>query len=48
MIFFTSDLHFYHEKIIRHTQRPFHMVEEMNKALIKNGMTKSISLWILQ
>lgn len=35
MIFFTSDLHFYHEKIIRHTHRPFHDAEEMNQALIR-------------
>lgn len=35
MVYFTADLHFYHEKIIRHTQRPFHSAEEMNKALIQ-------------
>ncbi len=35
MVYFTADLHFYHDKIIRHTQRPFHNAEEMNKALIK-------------
>lgn len=40
MIFFTADLHFYHDKIIRHTQRPFHNVEEMNKALIKKWNDK--------
>lgn len=34
MIYFTSDLHFYHEKIIQHTSRPFHHAEEMNKKLI--------------
>ena len=40
MIFFTSDLHFYHDKIIRHTQRPFHNVEEMNTVLIKKWNAK--------
>ena len=40
MVFFTSDLHFYHEKIIKHTRRPFHTVEEMNKALIKKWNDK--------
>ena len=36
MIYFTSDLHFGHDKIIRHTGRPFQNSEEMDKALIKN------------
>ncbi len=40
MIFFTSDLHFYHEKIIRHTQRPFYNAEEMNKVLIQKWNNK--------
>lgn len=35
MIYFTADLHFYHDKIIRHTQRPFRSAEEMNKVLIQ-------------
>ena len=35
MIYFTADLHFYHEKIILHTGRPFHSAEEMNLALIQ-------------
>ena len=40
MIYFTADLHFYHDKIIRHTQRPFRNVEEMNTALIKKWNDK--------
>lgn len=40
MIYFTSDLHFYHDNIIRHTQRPFHDAEEMNKAIIRNWNNK--------
>lgn len=36
MIYFTADLHFCHDKIIRNTNRPFHNADEMNKALIKN------------
>lgn len=36
MIYFTSDLHFYHDNIIRHTNRPYHGFEEMNKALVRN------------
>ena len=35
MLYFTSDLHFYHEKIIRHTHRPFRDAEEMNQTLIR-------------
>ena len=40
MVYFTADLHFYHDKIIRHTQRPFHNVEEMDKALIQKWNNK--------
>lgn len=36
MIYFTSDLHFYHEKIISYTNRPFPNTEKMNKILIEN------------
>ena len=35
-VFFTSDLHFYHENIIRFCGRPHTDVEEMNTALIDN------------
>lgn len=36
MIYFTSDLHFYHENIITHTGRPFANAEKMDMALIEN------------
>ena len=36
MIYFTLDLHFGHEKIIRHTGGPFFNADEMTTALIKN------------
>lgn len=36
MIYFTADLHFYHDKVIKHTHRPFYDSEEMNRALIQN------------
>lgn len=35
-IFFTSDLHFNHAKIIEYCRRPFSSVEEMNEVLLKN------------
>lgn len=36
MIFFTSDLHFYHEKIIHHCNRPFQDAQVMNEKIINN------------
>ena len=36
MIYFTADLHFYHDKIISHAHRPFRDSEEMNRALVRN------------
>ncbi len=35
MIYFTADLHFHHDKIIRHTGRPFHNADEMDQGLDK-------------
>lgn len=35
MVYFTADMHFGHEKIIRHTGRPFINAEEMDNALIR-------------
>lgn len=40
MIYFTSDLHFYHDNIIKHTGRPFPNSEIMNKRLIANWNNK--------
>lgn len=40
MVFFTSDLHFYHDNIIKHVNRPFRSAEEMNKTLIKKWNEK--------
>lgn len=36
MIYFTSDLHFYHEKVINFANRPFDNADEMNRVLIDN------------
>jgi len=36
MIYFTADHHFGHANIIRHCNRPFSTVDEMNRALITN------------
>lgn len=35
-IFFTSDLHFYHENIIKYCSRPYSSVEQMNEILVRN------------
>jgi len=36
MIWFTSDLHFYHKNIISLSKRPFQNLNEMHETLIKN------------
>ena len=36
MIYFTADLHFYHDNIIKHANRPFQDSEEMNRVLVRN------------
>ena len=36
MIYFTSDMHFFHERIIRHCGRPFRDALEMNEKIIQN------------
>lgn len=35
-VWFTSDLHFNNENVIKYNNRPFNSVEEMNKKLIEN------------
>ena len=35
-VFFTSDTHFDHTSILRHCNRPFNDIEEMNRTLIEN------------
>ena len=35
-IFFTSDQHFWHRRIIEYCDRPYNTVEEMNEALVTN------------
>lgn len=39
-VFFTSDTHFWHENIIRFSNRPFKDTEEMNRVLIANWNNK--------
>lgn len=36
MIFFTSDLHFWHKGVVKLSGRPFENVENMNETLIRN------------
>lgn len=39
-IFFTSDLHFSHEGILKHCNRPFNNVKEMDETIIENWNKK--------
>lgn len=40
MIYFTSDLHFYHKNVIDYCKRPWSNVEEMNEGLIERFNAK--------
>lgn len=50
MLFFTSDLHLHHERILQLTNRPFESVDEMDDALVRN-INETVGtddvLWIL-
>jgi len=39
-IFFTADTHFDHPSILKHCQRPWHTIGQMNEALIENWNKK--------
>lgn len=50
MIWFTSDLHFYHNNVIKHCDRPFSSLKEMHKTLIENWnnkVKKREMVWVL-
>jgi calcineurin-like phosphoesterase family protein len=50
MHYFTSDLHFFHQNIIKHSHRPFSSLEEMEVLLINNWnsvVTKSDIVYVL-
>ena len=39
-IFFISDPHFYHNNIIKYTNRPFNNIDDMNKTIVSNWNNK--------
>lgn len=50
MLYFTSDPHYFHANIIKHVNRPYSSVEEMNKTLVtnwNNTVSSSDTIYIL-
>ena len=50
MIFFTSDIHFFHQAVLRFERRPFKTTEDMNRAIVakwNDSIAKDDDVYIL-